>query len=252
MQESDNCKFSLLSNYSGPRDSRIKFLILHYTALSLEESLKILTQDQVSAHYVVPESPIGKRPIIYRLVPDHERAWHAGLSAWGGRTNLNDCSIGIEIVNRGYVEEPVKQWTPFTPYQVNILISLCQELIKTYGIQPHCILGHSDISPGRKFDPGPLFPWKELAEAGIGLWPDANRIQKKRTESIGSVLEIGSLQKDLKRYGYNLENSGILDEQTCAVIQAFHMHFMGSDSSEPTQETYMTLSALLDQRHMQS
>ncbi len=238
------------STYSGPSDSRIKFLVFHYTALSLEESLEALTQGQVSAHYLVPEDAIGGRSLIYRLVPDGKRAWHAGESSWGGRTNLNDSSIGIEVVNRGYVESSECAWHPFTAYQIQALIVLARKLVKAYKIKPSCVLGHSDIAPGRKIDPGPLFPWKELAEAGIGAWPNPEDVWKKRAEYKGKVLDIPTLQQDLKRYGYAIEVTGILDDQTRAVVRAFHMHFMGSDCSEPTLETHVTLLALPEKSDM--
>jgi N-acetylmuramoyl-L-alanine amidase len=157
---------------------------------------------------------------------------------------LNDSSIGIEIVNRGY-EASDCSWSPFTEFQREALISLCRHLIDTYKIKPQFVLGHSDIAPGRKIDPGPLFPWKSLAEADIGLWPRLADIQRIQGEYKGKALDLKKLQKDLQSYGYNITVTGTLDDQTRAVVQAFHMHFLGSDRSEPTLETHITLLALL-------
>lgn len=138
-------------------DERIKFLVLHYTEQNLETSVKLLLGQNVSVHYLV--SDIKPYP-IFQLVDESKRAWHAGASSWQGRQNLNDISIGIEIVNRGYKNNIDGNilWYPYPEKQMQSVTELCQKIIKNYNIHPTCVIGHSDIAPGRKVDPGPLFP----------------------------------------------------------------------------------------------
>ncbi len=163
------------------QNERISSLIFHYTAVDDETSLRLLTQEPVSAHYLIPSAPAYQqgKPQVFQLVAEDKRAWHAGVSQWGGRSNLNDSSIGVEIVNAGFSETADGRiWYPYTADQVALLTSLAKNLIEKYAIAPENVLGHSDISPMRKSDPGPLFPWKSLAENGIGAWPDRQRVEK--------------------------------------------------------------------------
>ena len=160
-------------------DQRIRFLVMHYTAEDFHSSLKTLTDEHVSAHYLLPAHPQREhgKPTVYRLVPEAMRAWHAGASAWRGRSNLNDTSIGIEIVNKGFTRSMLfTHWQPYTAEQIAVLIPLSRDIIQRYGIQPQDVVGHSDIAPQRKQDPGPLFPWRQLAQAGIGLVPEGRQI----------------------------------------------------------------------------
>ena len=139
---------------------------MHYTAEDFHSSLKTLTDEHVSAHYLLPAHPQREhgKPTVYRLVPEAMRAWHAGTSAWRGRSNLNDTSIGIEIVNKGFTRSMLfTHWQPYTAEQIAVLIPLSRDIIQRYGIQPQDVVGHSDIAPQRKQDPGPLFPG--------GSWP---------------------------------------------------------------------------------
>jgi N-acetylmuramoyl-L-alanine amidase len=140
-------------------------LILHYTGMkTAKDAIDRLRDPQarVSSHYVVDEDGT-----IYRLVPEHLRAWHAGVSYWRGRTGLNDVSIGIEIVNPGH------EWgyRPFPPAQIQSVTALSQAILAHHPIPARKIVGHSDVAPDRKQDPGELFPWQELASAGVGIWP---------------------------------------------------------------------------------
>ena len=154
---------------------------MHYTAEDFHSSLKTLTDEHVSAHYLLPAHPQCEhgKPTVYRLVPEAMRAWHAGTSAWRGRSNLNDTSIGIEIVNKGFTRSMLfTHWQPYTAEQIAVLIPLSRDIIQRYGIQPQDVVGHSDIAPQRKQDPGPLFPWRQLAQAGIGAWPDERDVQR--------------------------------------------------------------------------
>ena len=139
---------------------------MHYTAEDFHSSLKTLTDEHVSAHYLLPAHPQREhgKPTVYRLVPEAMRAWHAGTSAWRGRSNLNDTSIGIEIVNKGFTRSMLfTHWQPYTAEQIAVLIPLSRDIVQRYGIQPQDVVGHSDIAPQRKQDPGPLFPG--------GSWP---------------------------------------------------------------------------------
>jgi N-acetylmuramoyl-L-alanine amidase len=214
-------------------DNRIKFLILHYTAANFSRSMEILQKGilayQVSAHYLIPDK--GKK--IFSLVKEDKRAWHAGLSNWGNRTNLNDSSIGIEIVNLGYQDSLFgeKIWYKFNENQIQMIISLAKDIIKRYDIKPNFVLGHCDISPGRKIDPGPLFPWESLAKEGIGAWYDKKEVERISFELKDQLIDLGDLQKNLKTYGYKIEETGLLDEQTKEVLQVFQMHFRPNNYS---------------------
>ena len=147
-------------------DSRVQVLVLHYTAGDDTDSLQLLTQGDVSAHYLIAENPPQRdgEPVIRGLVDEAQRAWHAGESQWGARGNLNEGSIGIEIVNLGYVDGPDgRRWLPFTQTQIDALIPLARDIIERYHIAPYNVVAHADIAPQRKLDPGPLFPWQRLA-----------------------------------------------------------------------------------------
>jgi N-acetylmuramoyl-L-alanine amidase len=164
---------------SGSHKSRVEAvdtLVLHYTELDLEQSLEILRHGAVSVHYVLAED--GD---IYRLLGEERVAFHAGLSQWRGRAAVNERSVGIEIVNRN------GNHYPYPKVQIAALIGLCQEILgRNPAIAAANVVGHSDISPKRKIDPGVLFPWEELAAAGIGLWPEKGKEGEpgKRTEVV--------------------------------------------------------------------
>ena len=147
------------------RPSGIDAIIIHYTdMISAEDALAWLTNpaSKVSAHYLIAEG--GQ---IYQIVDEKQRAWHAGESYWQGLTNLNDCSIGIELANLGHSHG----YQPFPNAQIASLIELCLEIKARWDIPASRILGHSDIAPQRKQDPGHLFPWERLAAEGLGMWP---------------------------------------------------------------------------------
>lgn len=248
------CNDSLIIDTTHPSpnyNQRIFFLVLHYTADDLETSLKILTNptspNPVSAHYLIPETSIDKERKIFQLVKETDRAWHAGISTWQNRTNLNDTSIGIEIVNLGYQDEEGKRiWFSFTDYQIESTIALAKIIVDRYQIQPTHVIGHSDIAPGRKVDPGPLFPWKELYDNGIGAWFDEQAVKKEIETNCGNEVDIQKLQTNLLRYGYGIKITGKLDEQTSTILQAFQMHFRPSNySGSPDLETVAILENLL-------
>ena len=144
----------------------IDMLVLHYTGMrSAAEALRRLTSPEaaVSAHYLIDEDGA-----VWRLVPEERRAWHAGVSYWRGRRDINSASIGIELVNPGHEFG----YRAFPEAQVAALEVLCRDVLSRYQIPPRHVLGHSDVAPARKDDPGELFPWRRLARAGIGLWPE--------------------------------------------------------------------------------
>ncbi|MDR7272874.1 N-acetylmuramoyl-L-alanine amidase [Pelomonas saccharophila] len=221
---------------SQNQDSRAQFIVLHYTVIDWEKSLKVLTTGgQVSAHYLVRDNPIAS----YALVDENRRAWHAGASWWGGATNLNSASIGIEIVNAGYVDGPGgRVYAPFPQAQVDEVIALVRDIQKRHGVKPERIIGHADIAPGRKQDPGPQFPWKQLADAGLIPWPDGPSVMVKTLEHEVAPHDVAWLQERLARIGYNVSRSGQLDVLTKEVIQTFQMKYRPRDiSGTPDAET---------------
>ena len=172
-----------------PEPARIDMLVLHYTGMtSAAAALARLCDPDagVSAHYVIEENGV-----ISRLVPETRRAFHAGASCWEGESDLNSVSLGIEIVNPGH------EWgyRPFPEAQMSSVECLCQNLIGRYSIPPHRVVGHSDIAPVRKSDPGELFDWARLARAGIGIWPPAKPAPRgvaiDPAESLGNLSSIG-------------------------------------------------------------
>lgn len=233
------------SHASPNANQRIFSLVLHYTALDFKTSLKALTDPntQVSAHYLIPEISMNRKRQIFQLVDEKERAWHAGASTWQKRINLNDTSIGIEIVNLGYSDKEGKRlWYPFTDYQIESVIELAKIIIARYQIHSTCVIGHSDIAPGRKVDPGPLFPWKTLYENGVGAWFEEEELGYNHANEV----DILSLQKNLQAYGYMIALTGKLDTQTRTILQAFQMHFRARDySGNPDAETFAILENLI-------
>jgi N-acetylmuramoyl-L-alanine amidase len=178
---------------------RIDLLVLHYTGMhNVEAALDRLCEleARVSSHYVVDEDGT-----IWRLVPEERRAWHAGVSYWQGETALNTLSIGVEIVNPGH------EWgyRGFPEPQMQAVETLCLDIIARRRIPAHRVVGHSDIAPTRKSDPGELFAWPRLARAGIGLWPEpAAELPRRRGRGVG-IVERARALADLARIGYQVE-----------------------------------------------
>lgn len=215
---------------SENQDSRTQFLIIHYTVIDFEKSMKVLTTGgKVSAHYLVQDNPSK----VYQLVDENRRAWHGGVSYWGGATNLNSASIGIEIVNPGFTETPMgRVYAPYPQEQIDDVIKLVKEIVARHGIRPDRILGHNDIAPGRKQDPGPEFPWKQLADAGLIPWPDAAQVQVKQAiYEAGPVPDVVWFQKRLAQIGYQTPQTGLLDTATREVISTFQMKYRPADFS---------------------
>lgn len=213
---------------SRGQDSRALFLVLHYTVANLPRSIKILTEGEVSSHYLLTdETP----PRIYRLVPEDRRAWHSGPSAWQGHRLLNASSIGIEIVHPGFRVEADGQRTylPFPAAQIGALVPLVRDIVARHQIRPERILGHGEVSPLRKEDPGPMFPWRLFAELGITPpWPDAARVAAQRAvfEALpGGLPDVPWFQQALARHGYAIELTGVFDAQTQRVLMNFQMRY---------------------------
>ncbi|BAN23402.1 N-acetylmuramyl-L-alanine amidase negative regulator of AmpC AmpD [Caballeronia insecticola] len=236
-------------------DSRIRFLVMHYTEIDEAGSLEVLTGDQVSVHYVVPDAPRIERgePVVYQLVPEDKRAWHAGLSSWQGATELNASSIGIENVNLGPIDGNIGEsghtrWQPYPPAQVDALIKLSRDIVTRYKIPPTRVVGHSDIAPQRKIDPGPVFPWHALYDAGVGAWPDDATVAAHLAgRDPKAPSDVRALQEKLKRYGYDVATDGVFDDKTRRVFSAFQMHFRPSDyAGNADAQSDAIAQALLD------
>nr|WP_050141739.1 N-acetylmuramoyl-L-alanine amidase [Yersinia mollaretii] len=239
------------NNPSVAQNDRVRFLVLHYTATDDAESLRLLTQGNVSAHYLVKTHPdtVEGKPVVLQLVPEEQRAWHAGVSDWQGRNSLNDTSIGIEIVNKGFTETMLgRTWYPYNESQIKLIERLTKDIVERYHIAPTDVVAHSDIAPLRKSDPGPLFPWKRLAEQGIGAWPDDATVTKYVDgREIHDTASVAIIQQALARYGYKIPQSGTLDDETRQVITAFQMHFRAQDfSGTPDVETEAIALALVE------
>ncbi|WP_233863544.1 N-acetylmuramoyl-L-alanine amidase [Paraburkholderia adhaesiva] len=239
------------SHHAQSADSRIRFLVMHYTEIDEAESLKVLTTEAVSSHYLVSDNPPVEngKPVVWQLVPESQRAWHAGASEWQGATELNAASIGIENVNLGPRDTPQgRVWQPWPPAQVDVITRLAKDIVVRYGILPTRVVGHSDIAPQRKIDPGPLFPWKQLYDAGVGAWPDDATVKADLAgRAPDGPADVRGLQLKLARYGYEVATDGVLDERTRRVIAAFQMHFRPRDySGTPDAETDAIAQALLD------
>lgn len=197
-------------NYDERYNGIIDFVIIHYTEMTFQGALDRLCDPvaKVSAHYLIKED--GQ---IFQLVDDSKRAWHAGNSYWNGYDGLNDRSIGIELDNDGI--------EPFSESQIESCIKLCKYLKEKYAIERNNIIGHSDIAPDRKIDPGQFFPWKLLSKYGLGIdIPTESKLGSKKLHN--SPIEI---QKALSKIGYKIYATGEFDEQTNFAIRAFLLHF---------------------------
>ena len=221
-------------------------ILLHYTGMATgEAALQRLTtrESKVSSHYVVFED--GR---IVQCVPEAKRAWHAGVSSWAGETDINSRSIGIEIVNPGHEFG----YRDFPLRQVAAVISLCKSIVTRRGpISGDRVLGHSDVAPARKQDPGEKFPWELLSESGIGHWVRAAQLNLE-----GTTLHPGDrgeavtrMQRNLRNYGYGIIDTGHYGETTGHVVTAFQRHFRPArvdGIADPS--TLLTLRALIETR----
>lgn len=248
--------YQITKNYfpAVAQNFRQRYVILHYTALNTDKSVMVLTQQAVSAHYLVNDMDDKE---VYQLVDENKRAYHAGVSQWRSDSQLNDTSIGIEIVNPGYSTDSAgaKVFPPYPDYQVKKIAALVKDLVTRYNIQPTNILGHSDIAPTRKQDPGPQFPWKKLYdEYQLGMWYDEATKQNfyDQALSIDFATQLQQppfvflVQTKLKQLGYGIEPSGTYDKTTQQTVEAFQYHFRPSNySGTMDAETWSILQALV-------
>jgi len=234
-------------NHDERRDGvAADLLLLHYTGMTSSSAAEQRLCDpaaKVSSHYLVYED--GS---ICQMVPEARRAWHAGVSSWHGDTDINSRSIGIEIANPGHDFG----YPSFPTRQVAATITLCRSILTRNIIRPGNIVAHSDVAPTRKQDPGERFPWKRLAQSGVGLWVEPVAIKDgpvlKPDDSGDKVTE---LQKALIEYGYGLEATGRYDEATKAVVTAFQRHFRPAQVDGLTDvSTRETLRKLLLAREL--
>jgi N-acetylmuramoyl-L-alanine amidase len=225
--------------------SRVKYLVLHYTVTDTPQSIRIFTHQagvEASIHYLLSNDP---EPIIYGIVDESRTAYQAGSdSGWKGDRNLNNISIGIEIVNAGWVDGPDgRTWAPFPQQQIDTLIPLVKDIMARHHIAPENVVGHADVAPQRKQDPGALFPWKRLAAEGIVPWPDESVVALKRAEYASALPDIAWFQRKLAAIGYVVPQDGQASEETRKVLVAFQTRYRPSTiDGEPDAET----AALLD------
>ena len=227
------------------QDSRVLFLIIHYTVADFPISMKVLTEHEVSAHYLLSdESP----PRIFRLVDESRRAWHSGPSAWKGHRMLNASSIGIEIVHPGFKPGPdkVRVYQPFPQAQMDALIPLVKDIVQRHQIRADRILGHGEVTPSYKEDPGPTFPWKLLSELGITPpWPDAARVAEQRTVFEAQLPDAVWFQAALSQWGFEIARTGVWDAQSQRVLMNFQMRYRPADcSGQPDAESAALLQVL--------
>lgn len=248
------------THHAQGKSERIKFIVLHYTAENEAESLEILTKGNVSAHYLVPLADNNK---IYQLVPEEERAWHAGAGGFADRQILNDTSIGIEIVNLGIAPQyrgqldkqaieanngyrPAYHYVEFTDLQIKKVAQLVQDIAERYEIEPTHIIGHSDMAPSRKIDPGAEFPWERLyKEYGIGAWYDEWDKQQFMLDDTFESTSINEIKQLFADYGYQINDTDEWDKPSRDVIYAFQLHFRPHKVDGTMDlETYAILKAL--------
>ncbi len=224
----------------GARLAPPDMIVLHYTGMkSGAAALARLTDPvaNVSAHYLVEED--GR---VFALVEEARRAWHAGVSSWRGATDINGLSVGVEMVNPGHEFG----YRPFPKAQVAAVIELISEIRGRWTIPEERILGHSDVAPHRKADPGELFPWKRLAKAGHGLWVEPRDAPGPTLEAGEKGLAVLALQGALAKWGYDCEASGRYDGPTAQVVRAFQRHWVQNRFDGAADgETRARLMALL-------
>ena len=194
-------------------------IVLHYTGMPTGAAALARLRDpaaKVSAHYLVEED--GR---VFALVPEARRAWHAGVSSWQGESDVNGLSIGVEIVNPGHEFG----YRDFPGAQIAAVIDLLDDIRSRWDIPDARIVGHSDVAPARKIDPGELFPWARLAAAGHGLWVEPPAAPGPALRAGDDGVGVSLLQSALASFGYGLTPTGVFDDATVLTVQAFQRHF---------------------------
>lgn len=217
-----------------PEGAPVDILVLHYTGMrTAEEALARLCDPdaKVSAHYT-----IDRDGCIYRHVGEDRRARHAGVSWWAGERDVNSRSIGVELVNPGHEFG----YVPFPPAQIDALMELARSVLARHPIAPNRVLGHSDVAPARKMDPGELFPWRQLAESGIGVFPPTSDDGPRPIAAVNDEAFAGML----RRFGYGVPPE--VDIPLATVTTAFQRHFRSEKvDGIADSETAARLIALL-------
>ncbi|GAB5387470.1 MAG: N-acetylmuramoyl-L-alanine amidase [Alphaproteobacteria bacterium] len=220
----------------GPRraGSRVDIMVLHYTGMTTtEEALQRLSdpEAEVSCHWLIDEDGT-----LYQLVPEHRRAWHAGRGCWKGERDVNSRSIGIELSNPGHEHG----YRSFPEPQIATLKRLMREIMDRHPIAPDGVIGHSDMAPGRKIDPGELFPWQDLAKDGLSIWPNRDLVVQAP-----DTLPLREIQQRLNGFGYDCPQSGVMDAATKTVLTEFQRRFRPQDiTGNPDRGTIKTLHSL--------
>lgn len=229
------------STSSIGQNSRVRHIVLHYTVSDTPTSINILTKKDVSSHYLITDD---LPPKLYQFVPEDRRAWHAGASQWHDYTDLNTSSIGIEIVNAGRQEDGT--WAKYHPAQIEMVKALLHDIVERHRVTPGNIIGHSDIAPQRKIDPGPLFPWEQLADDGLGRWYDEVAAQNHQLELEQNGLpDYRDIQLLLKKAGYQVPLHGQWDKASQNVMSIFQMHYRPTrHDGQPDAQTIAILKSL--------
>lgn len=207
-------------NHGERSTGDIDMLIMHYTGMDTADGAcrwLCNPESHVSSHYLVDEAGV-----VTQMVGEDRRAWHAGVSYWAGESDINSRSIGIEIHNLG----PESGDPEFPDPQIEAVIALSQGILLRHPIPATRVLAHSDVAPGRKIDPGPYFPWGQLANNGIGLLPKSSPFDLDVVPDIPTeVDQITSLKQKLSSIGYGIDVNGHYDEATKVVVSAFQSHY---------------------------
>ena len=226
---------------------RPNLLILHYTGMSSAAKAVhwlACAESRVSCHYVISETGA-----LTQLVPESQRAWHAGVAHWAGVTDINSASIGIEIHNPGHEHG----YPDFPHAQMATVAALSRGIITRHNLRPAAVLAHSDVAPARKIDPGEKFDWAYLAAHGVGHWVQPAPLDPEDHGFARGTAgpAVRHIQADLKRYGYGVDVTGTLDEATAFALRAFQLHFrparVDSRLDASTADTLARLLAALPQ-----
>lgn len=231
-------------NFGPRRGEPTDILVIHYTAMSdLQKTIERLCDPvaAVSSHYLI--SRTGE---VFQLVDESERAWHAGVSKWRSYTDVNSHSVGIELDNTGRGADGI--FAPYPEVQIQSLIELSKEICDRHPIPVRNVIGHSDVAPPRKIDPGNVFPWAQLAGEGLGIWPSDVKPLALPSLRAGDQGEgVRDMQQNLQKYGYGIDVDGMYGLQTQQVVTAFQRHFRQSNTDGVADAETLSLLAWLNE-----